>query len=247
MMDLLPGVPADYVRARLEAAAGQELASGKLASPESSAALAVNCFAWFNDKPHLLPPFPGVSLGFPPSRVDVEFCARFPWRGGTHPWLDAFAVTASHVIGIESKRYEPYRDEKKVDFSDAYDRAVWGAQMSPFETMRDELRSGAVRYELLDAAQLVKHAFGLVTEAGRQRKEAALIYLFAEPAQIKDRPIAIERFRQHRAEIADFKERTRGAAVTFAACSYREWLAHWPPQDEGLAAHRDAILNRFSP
>jgi hypothetical protein len=41
---------------RLAKAGGREMASGKLQSPESSAALAVNCFGWFIEQPERLPP-----------------------------------------------------------------------------------------------------------------------------------------------------------------------------------------------
>lgn len=246
-VDLLPGVPRDYVRGRLEAAAGNELASGKIASAESSSALAVNCFAWFHERPQMLPKFLRAAVGFPAELVDVEFCARFPWSGGTHPWLDALVVTPSHVVGIESKRFEPYRDDKKVDFKDAYDRPVWGGEMGPFERMRDALRRGEMHYDFLDAAQLVKHAFGLVTEAGRRNKRVALVYLFAEPSYLKERAIPIASFEGHRAEIADFSERVSGAAVSFSASSYREWLATWPADDAAIISHRQAILDRFAP
>ncbi|MCI1142060.1 hypothetical protein MOP88_06705 [Sphingomonas sp. WKB10] len=148
-------------------AGGNEIESGKLDSQESSAALAVNAFGWFIERPDDLPPFPGLAdLGWPAVRVDVERQMRFPWRGGRHPWLDAAVETSSHVIGIESKRFEPFRDAKTVNLSDAYDRDVWGDQMTPFTAMRDRLRAGDGAYHHLDAAQLVKHAFGLVTEEG---------------------------------------------------------------------------------
>lgn len=59
---------------------------------------------------------------------------------------------------------------------------------------------------MLDAAQLVKHAFGLVTDAGRKKKQATLVYLFAEPARLKDRAIESESFVRQRVEIAEFGE-----------------------------------------
>lgn len=43
----LLGVPEAHVRGLLAAASGDEIGSGKSASPESSAALAVNAFGWF--------------------------------------------------------------------------------------------------------------------------------------------------------------------------------------------------------
>ncbi len=43
----VPGVPAPHALQRLEGAGGDEITSGKFASPESSVALAVNAFGWF--------------------------------------------------------------------------------------------------------------------------------------------------------------------------------------------------------
>lgn len=177
----LPGVVVDHVVKRLKAAGGKEIESGKLASPESSAALAVNTFGWFVKSPELLPPMPGLEHAGRPTYVDVEYCARFPWAAGRHPWLDAIVETDTHLIGVKSKRFEPYRDRKKVSLSAAYDRPVWGENMEPFEQMRDRLRTGELRFEYLDAAQLVKHAFGLVTDAQRRSRKTALLYLYAEP------------------------------------------------------------------
>ena len=103
---LLPGVPVAEVRARLERAGGNEIASGKFASPESSAALAVNGFGWFLERPDALPPFPPLAdLDWPTIRVDVERQMRFPWSGGRHPWLDAAVETERHIVGVESKRF----------------------------------------------------------------------------------------------------------------------------------------------
>ncbi|PZP09152.1 MAG: hypothetical protein DI607_12605, partial [Sphingomonas hengshuiensis] len=148
----LPGVPEDRILSLLASAGGNELESGKLDSPESSAALAVNAFGWFLDRPADLPPFPPLAdIDWPATRVDVERQMRFPWGGGRHPWLDAAVETAAHIVAVESKRFEPYRDTKIVSLSEAYDRDVWGVRMAPFTAMRDALRSGSTRFEYLDA------------------------------------------------------------------------------------------------
>lgn len=242
----LPGVSAEHVMQRLKAAGGKEVESGKFVSPDSSAALAVNCFGWFIDRPELLPVLPGLQCAdWPATRVDVEYCARFPWRGGRHPWLDAVVQTSRWLIGVESKRYEPFRDRKSVSLSDAYDRPVWGANMEPYERMRDSLRAGAIAFEYLNAAQLVKHAFGLVTDAGRSSTQPALVYLFAEPSHRGGQAISPEALTAHRREIATFADAVSGAEVRFAALSYRDWLANW--SDGRVAAHRDAILAAFNP
>lgn len=86
------GVLPGYVLKRLAKADGNEVTGGKLASPQSSAALAVNTFAWFHYRPNRLPPIP--TLGNFISRtilVEVEYCARFPWSGEAEV---AFAATS---------------------------------------------------------------------------------------------------------------------------------------------------------
>jgi hypothetical protein len=244
----LPGVPATYVLERLARADGQEVSSGKLASPESSAALAVNTFGWFHDRPDRLPHFAMLGQNIScPTVVEVEYCARFPWSGGRHPWLDAFVETPEAIIGIESKRFEPYRGPKDVELSDAYNRPVWGDHMAPYEQVRDKLRSRAEHFDFLDAAQLVKHAFGLVTEGHRKAKRPYLVYLFAEPTEYAGHPIDDAKKQAHRSEIARFAAAVKGAEVGFGAISYREWLDSWPDSDSELAGHRAEILAQFQP
>lgn len=241
----LAGVPEALVRSAMHKAGGNEIESGKLDSPESSAALAVNGFGWFIERPGDLPPFPCLdTLEWPAIQVDVERQMRFPWRGGSHPWLDAAVETVTHVVGVESKRFEPFRDAKTVNLSEAYDRDVWGERMAPFTVMRDELRSGFRPFKHLDAAQLVKHGFGLVTEGRRLGKQPVLLYLYAEPMHRGAIPITIEALHLHRAEIDAFSDAVSGAEVMFASCSWREWLAGWTGEAH---AHAEALIARFQP
>jgi len=243
----LPGVDSAYVLERLQNAGGNEIASGKLAHPESSAALAVNVFGWFIGRPGLLPPLPGMRPSVPAERVEVEYCARFPWEHGRHPWLDAFVETDREIVGVESKRFEPYRDHKPVTLSRAYNLKVWGTNMAPFEAMRDALRSGRETFALLDATQLVKHAFGLVTEGKRTNKVPSLVYLHAEPATLGGKPIPAAAHSRHREEIARFAAAVQGAEVAFHSLSYREWLATWPAPPDERGAHARAVIDSFTP
>lgn len=240
---LLPGVPTDLVAAALGAAAGQELASGKFASAESSAALAVNGFGAFLESPGMLPPFPCLKdLDWPALSVDIERQMRFPWSGGRHPWLDAAVETATHLIGIESKRFEPFRDSKLAKLSDKYSSHAWDEGLAAWCSMRDRLlrEPGAFRY--LDAAQLVKHGYGLATEARRMGKSPILLYLYAEPTA--GRTIPAKAFAEHRSEIISFAAGVAGSTVCFAACSWREWLAMFPA---GISDHASRLIARFHP
>ncbi|MEG3155143.1 hypothetical protein [Sphingomonas sp. RB1R13] len=240
----LPGVPASHVLHRLEMAGGNEVASGKLVHPESSAALAVNAFGWFIERPAAFPPLPGCAHAGAAEQVEVEYCARFPWAAGRHPWLDAAIMTASHLIGVESKRFEPFRDAKMVSFSNSYRRPVWGEHMQRYGAMRDALSSGAIRFEHLDAAQLVKHAYGLVTEGPRVSRRPILSYLFAEPATRGDVVIPSDAHVRHRDEIARFAAAVAGDEVEFVAASYREWLNHWP-EGTVLIEHKNQLCRVF--
>lgn len=242
----LPGVPEDHVRRRLAAAGGNEVVSGKFFSAESSAALAANAFGWFVNRPSSFPPLPGTTQMGPAERVDVEFSARFPWSGGRHPWLDAVIFTSTHLIGVESKRFEPFRDTKAMSLSPAYDRPVWGERMARYGAVRDSLRSGSLRFGHLDAPQLVKHAYGLVTEGRRQKRRPILLYLFAEPASRAGHSIPPTSHARHREEIAAFAAAVEGDEVGFLSVSYREWIAGWL-SSAACASHGRALIEAFDP
>ena len=178
---LLDHLPKDAILARYEAAGGKEISSGKFAHPASSAALVANTFGFFLETPHLLTLPLGLEPGAVVTAVTLEAGLRFPWSGGRHPWLDVAVESRSQLVAIEAKRYEPFRDRKRPVFSSKYFQPVWGSGMAPFERLRDDLASGEVQFECLDAAQLVKHAFGVRTQANKRGKRATLIYLYAEP------------------------------------------------------------------
>ena len=247
----LPGLPVARIRACYEAAPGNELASGKFANPESSAALVANAFGYFLDRPGDLPVLPRMSAsGWPASDVALEKCMRFPWSGGTHPYLDVVVETQTHLIGIESKRFEPLRDKPHMDFSDAYWRPVWGDAMRRYEAVRDDLAGGKLVYAHLSACQLVKHAFGLRTQAGKAAsgRIPVLYYLYAEPARWTDgRNMRRDHVERHGAEIRDFTARVAGDEVLFLSCGYGELLGDWSSAGSELAGHAGRVLRRFAP
>ncbi|MDA0342097.1 MAG: hypothetical protein O3B74_10935 [Proteobacteria bacterium] len=249
---LLPGLPVDLIRQRYAAAPGNELESGKFESPESSAALAANAFGFFLDKPEQLPPLPGLaSVDWPVVSVQIEEEIRFPWSGGRHPWLDAVIDTTATLIGVESKRYEPFRSKGKISLSDAYWRPVWGDDMARYSGVRDGLKSGAVSFDRLDATQLVKHAYGLRTAVhrtgDRQDKQPILVYLYAEPNAWPDsKAVPAHAIKSHRHEIEQFATMIKGDEVTFLAISYQELLKSWrDSSNNAVRDHADAIGSHF--
>jgi hypothetical protein len=248
----LPGLPENLIRAAYLAAPGNEIGSGKFASPESSAALVANAFGLFLDQAAILPPLPdALDCGWPAVTVGLERIVRFPWRGGRHPCLDVLIVTGTALIGVESKRFEPFRPKTNPQMSGAYWRE-WGNQMMGYERCRDDMRDRGRDFERLDAAQLVKHAFGLRTAvhsvAAWAGKRPVLYYLYAEPESWPGgKPIPPMQRSHHRAEVAAFAEMTEGDEVLFRSCSYRQLLASWSTcPDELICAHADALRERFA-
>jgi hypothetical protein len=249
---LLPGVPAGVILATYGSAPGNEIASGKFTSPESSAALVANAFGPFMARPaELQSPSGGEAWGWPATSVRLEAILRFPWSGGRHPCLDALIETPSAVIGVESKRYEPFRAKAPVEWPDTYWRPVWGSAMTGYQGVRDDLREGVSAFARLDAAQLVKHAFALRTAVHRDERflgrQPVLLYLYAEPKCWPDgRPVSRVDIKAHRAEVGSFAEAVSGDEVVFHACSYRELLAAWAASCHGFTrAHAGAIATRF--
>lgn len=244
MTAFLPGVPAEAVLSALRRSPGSELASGKFDSPESSAALVANAFGWFLDRPTALPPLPGVPMG-PPESVEIEAEMRFPWAGGRHPWLDAAITTATTLVGVESKRYEPFRPGKAVTFSEAYDSRDWDG-LTRFTALRKALMEGRQTYRHLDAVQLVKHAYGLRTQGLKRAKGAVLVYLHAAPATwANGKPVDPAAIARHAAEVEDFARAVRGDAVTFVSLRWADLLADWD-RVPALSDHAKAVRARFN-
>jgi hypothetical protein len=237
-LPLLPGVPADLIRAIYGSAPGNEIASGKFLSPESSAALVANTFGPFLNEPLTLPcPMPELVRFWPPRSVALEGLVRFPWAGGRNPCLDVLIHTDNAVIGIESKRYEPFRGKQAPQISATYWRPVWGERMRGYEAVRDGLKTGALRFRHFDAAQLIKHALGLRAEALRQHapREAVLVYLHADPpAWPNGRMISAQERAAHRNEIKLFASYVESDEVAFLAVDYTTMLDHWHTASHNL-------------
>ena len=251
----LPGVPGTDIERIFDAAPGNEIASGKLDSPESSAALAANAFGFFLHRPQALPPLHGCpDLSWPACSLSLEKTVRFPWCGGRHPVLDCLVVTPSTLVGIESKRFEPYRGGKAAEFSNAYWRPVWGDRMKGYELVRDQLRESPNLFDFLDAAQLVKHAFGLRSEVhgpgGHRGLRPVLFYVYAEPScwPKTKRRVDTDALAGHREEITRFAGLVQGDEVAFVTCTYRRLLEAWRQYRGGdVVAHAEAVEARYSP
>ena len=174
--------------------------------------------------------------------------------GGRRPVLDCLVATPSALIGIESKRYEPFRGAKTAHLSDTYWRPVWGARMKGYERVRDLLSKNPHYFAFLDAAQLVKHAFGLRSEVygpGAHRGLTPfLYYVYAEPKSWPGtgRRVDAAAITGHREEIVSFARLVEGDEVTFVSCTHHRLLEAWlRDHGEEIGAHARAVTARFSP
>ena len=250
----LPGVPGPEIEAIFTAAAGNEIATGKFDSLESSAALAANAFGFFLRQPADLPPLPGYAATWPARSLMLEAEVRFPWRGGRHPVLDCLVTTPSAFIGIESKRFEPFRGKQESVLSDAYWRPVWGERMQGYESIRDGLYGEPGRYGHLNAAQLFKHAFALRTAVHVRPEYCALapvlFYVYAEPHcwPNSEAPVDEGAKARHRTEIDRFAAAVVGDEVAFVSCSWRRLLEIWARHENNrIRVHANAVAARFAP
>jgi hypothetical protein len=96
-------------------------------------------------------------------------------------------------------------------------------------------------YAWLDAAQLIKHAFGLARTFHDRR--AILLYLFWEPINASSFSI----FSEHRQELSDFSGRVAVGFPEFRAMSYRELWKDWESsqQPNWLRAHLQRLRARY--
>lgn len=232
--NLLPGVRPEDFEADLRNGDGHEL-QGKFRAVHSSTALAVNVFAPFRTRLQELDlPGSGPFTG-------LEFERKCPNElNGNSPNLDVLLQGPEEVVGMESKLAEPMKSTK-AEFSPQYR-----------ERLRDRLGSSAwflemcrleedpKRYRFLDAAQLVKHAFGLVhTFPGRNVK---LLYLFWEPRNSGDHPF----FAEHRRQVAEFARSVRKSSPAFDAMSHGELWRNWSTAaSPWLSAHIRNLRARY--
>jgi hypothetical protein len=234
--NLLGGLALEVFEADLNAVAGQELA-GKFLAVHSSSALAVNCFA-----PLKAAEVP-FSIGDHSGLLVDGFERRFPTglpRAQPHH-LDVVASGPDQLAAIESKCVE-YLSRKQPLFSDRYESGIADERAAgPWYAEMMRLRSGSgATYQWLDAAQLIKHAFGLAL--GQPARPTTLVYLYWEPMDAGLSPL----FEEHRAEIAGFAERVAGGSPRFEAMSYPElWNAWDETGDPFLARHVAALRARY--
>ncbi len=195
----------------------------------SSSALVVNCFAPFRRNIHYLTLPVGNGSEMLGNFDALEFEKKCPTGlQGTPPHLDIVVESQSRVVGIESK-FTEYLTGELAEFKDSYKK--FENLDIGYSRMMKRLKKDPKYYKHLNAAQLIKHAFGLIHSfSHRPDKEpdnrpVILLYLYWEPKDCDGDTL----FATHRAEVEDFAERVAGSppVPTFKAMSYPELWKIW--------------------
>jgi len=95
--------------------------------------------------------------------------------------------------------------------------------------------------------QLVKHAFGLRTQAHKRGKVPILAYVYAEPESWPDgKPVSSDKRDQHAEEVRCFARLVDGAEVRFMHFTYRALLATFSAStSRDVRHHADKVRERF--
>ncbi len=211
--NLIDGLPLESIVFDFAAGAGKEL-HGKLCAAHSSAALAVNTFGPWRGDPRAL------RIGGVTGFESMRFEATCPTGlGGTPPHLDLLA-DGDLPVAIESKCTE-WMEPRPAQFSASYDRLRASHGHSLWFTQIERLRLNPTCYRYVDAAQLVKHALGLLACFGERTVQ--LIYLYWEPRNRADWPEC----RMHREEAVDLASRVARSNIRLVPMSYHDLWAEW--------------------
>ncbi|MGH6933881.1 MAG: PGN_0703 family putative restriction endonuclease, partial [Dongiaceae bacterium] len=172
----------------------------------------------------------------------LEFEKTFPTGlPGTPPHLDVFLSGRSKSIATESKCIE-HLGTTKPEFKDSYERVRNNDRQSEkwlneMQAIREKRHS----YRYLDAAQLIKHAFGIANSS--QERSACLLYLYWEPSNASEIP----ELKAHQRELAELTKNVVGGFPSFHAMTYRQLWGQWEKLDRPswLREHAGNLRRRY--
>lgn len=240
--NLLPGIKPEAIEIDLSEGSGGELhdepggAPAKFCAPYSSSALCVNSFGLAKSEPSLLTIF-GLS-GFTSCRFEGKLPTGL---GGTPPNLDLVAESPGILLALESKFLEPL-SKKVPKFAASYADAYKNCGDAALNNAYLAVSPGQDRFGHLDAAQLLKHALGILKSAQPPERKI-LAYLFWEPSNGRE----LEPFVTHRKEIARFSELMAGSRVQFQHMSYPDLWRSWQSDQcpEKLRQHANRLIETY--
>ncbi len=232
--NLIEGVRMDQFEADLRAGDGNELHT-KFCAVHSSSALAVNSFAPFKDRPE------DLRLSGAAGAYEVSFERQLPIIRGRRPAnLDVWIERSSGTVAVESKLLEHFA-RKRPTFADAYQQLAPPVSEPSWWSVCERYWDGPPGH--LDAAQLIKHYFGLRLhqEALFAPVDLSLLYLFWEPDNADD----VEECIEHRREVEEFASMVEDASVPFAWMTYADLWREWQA-DPVLADHARRLQDRYA-
>jgi hypothetical protein len=213
----------------------------KIRSVGSSSALVVNSFApWKTDLMNLnIDGYQGFENLFFEKKFDNGL-------RGNSPNLDVALYRDDILIAIESKFLEPL-SYKKPTFSNSYHQITDHRKNTKWFKAMEEICNNKISFKYLDAAQLIKHFFGLCYK--QEKETVKLIYVYWEPINA----IELPQFVEHRAEIEMFSNVVSGdSLLSFNSISYNELWNQWnkdlidPKMKQHISELKDRYLIRTS-
>ncbi len=223
---------------------GGNLLEDQFLSIRSSLAMTVNNFAPYRTRLYDLVLPAGENYN------SFKFEKRCPVWGNKEfgaPQLDILITGSTGVIAIESKFLEILESPTEY-FADSYfEKLKVDQKNSTFfrEMLRIQLNGDCKSYQWLDAAQLIKHAFGLINTF--PDRPVTLIYLYWEPSNVEELPKEWKDvFVGHRREIEIFEDRICGSKPKFMAISYSELWRLWEQNaSPWLKDHLREVRSRY--
>jgi hypothetical protein len=199
--------------------------------------LAVNTFSPFVDDGAVLS-LPGVGSFLGPVEFEAQ---RTAGTRGYKPNLDVIAEPAgADWLFVESKCLEYLRPHNTA-FSDAFVEKARELLPSASETY-EAFKADPHMFELLDAAQLLKHFLAAKIAADGQRR-VTLLYVYWEPLEAATDHV----FVGHRSEAARLADALVDDEVRLVAMSYVDLWSGWDAvRDPALCRHVDTLRSRYA-
>ena len=201
----------------------------------SSSALAVNSFSPFKRRVEEL-----RVLDDETEFTELRFEAKCPTGlQGTAPHLDLVLTNENSVLGVESKLTEPLAP-KQAKFTESYDALAERRGGTNWFAHLRFLRENPAHYKWVDAAQLIKHALGLMNCF--EEKERTLVYLYWRPLNWEE----IDAYRGLNEEIQNLQAAVADKECGFAYLSYNELWQRWERLlDASWKDHLRALKGRY--
>lgn len=240
--NLIEGIKMDLFEHDLRKGDGDELRM-KFCATHSSAALVVNCFAWFNGKDYGADRMKRLKLlGMDGAKsIDFEHQLQiFDDPSLKKANLDVWVEFEDKNVAIESKLME-YFTKKKPDFSEKYGEPKPRGLAEPcwWEVLQRAKRSGK---QHLDVAQLVKHYLGIRRwQTTPECKPVTLLYLFWEPTDWEN----IDICKEHRKQVAMLAQAVATSTVKLESMSYLELWNQWGAHTD-LKSHVSNLKSRYA-